>query len=59
MTDYLVISLPKIPYAHRIYMVLAKPNYKRKVTFVFQRLQAPNSQCLHVGSASTINIHHT
>jgi hypothetical protein len=25
MTVYLVISLPKIPYTHRIYMVLAKP----------------------------------
>jgi len=27
MTVYLVISLPKIPYIHRIYMVLAKPTY--------------------------------
>jgi hypothetical protein len=25
MTIYLVISLPKIPYIHRIYMVLANP----------------------------------
>jgi len=25
MTVYLVISLPKIPYKHRIYMVLANP----------------------------------
>jgi len=25
MTVYMVISLPKIPYAHRIYMVLANP----------------------------------
>ena len=25
MTVYLVISLPKIPYTHRIYMVLANP----------------------------------
>ena len=25
MTVYLVISLPKIPYIHRIYMVLANP----------------------------------
>jgi hypothetical protein len=25
MTVYLVISLPKIPYSHRIYMVLANP----------------------------------
>jgi len=27
MTVYLVISLPKLPYVHRIYMVLANPNY--------------------------------
>jgi len=27
MTVYLVISLPKIPYIHRIYMVLANPMY--------------------------------
>ena len=27
MTVYLVISLPKIPYIHRIYMVLANPLY--------------------------------
>jgi hypothetical protein len=27
MTVYLVISLPKIPYIHRIYMVLANPKY--------------------------------
>jgi len=26
MTVYLVISLPKLPYIHRIYMVLANPN---------------------------------
>jgi len=25
MTEYLVISLPKIPYIHRMYMVLANP----------------------------------
>jgi len=27
MTVYLVISLPKIPYIHRVYMVLANPTY--------------------------------
>ena len=27
MTVYLVISLPKIPFIHRIYMVLANPTY--------------------------------
>ena len=28
MTVYLMISLPKIPYIHRIYMVLANPMYE-------------------------------
>jgi len=28
MTVYLVISLPKIPYVNRIYMVLANPTHK-------------------------------
>jgi len=27
MTVYLVVSLPKVPYTHRIYMVLANPSY--------------------------------
>jgi len=27
MTVYVVMSLPKIPYTHRIYMVLANPTY--------------------------------
>jgi hypothetical protein len=27
VTVYLVIFLPKIPYTHRIYMVLANPRY--------------------------------
>jgi len=27
MTVYMVISLPKIPYIHHIYMVLANPKY--------------------------------
>jgi len=30
MTVYLVISLPKLPYIHRIYMILANPNYFRQ-----------------------------
>ena len=29
MTVYLMISLPKVPYIHRIYMVLANPTYVR------------------------------
>ena len=32
MTVYLVISLPHVPYMHRIYMVLANPSYVLKKT---------------------------
>jgi hypothetical protein len=35
MTEYLVISLPKIPYKHRIYMVLANP---KKAAFAYNHL---------------------
>jgi len=35
MTVYLVISLPKIPYIHRIYMVLANPTYMYICTYVW------------------------
>jgi hypothetical protein len=34
MTVYLVISLPKIPWIHRIYMVLANPKHDRNHTFL-------------------------
>ena len=34
MTLYLVISLPKIPWIHRIYMVLANPKHDRNHTFL-------------------------
>jgi len=30
MAVYLVISLPNVPYMHRIYMVLANPIYKQQ-----------------------------
>ena len=41
MTVYLVTSLPKIPYIHRIYMVLANPNNVRKQS---QTLKSPKPQ---------------
>jgi hypothetical protein len=31
MTVYLVIFLPKVPYIHRMYMVLANPTHLAKV----------------------------
>jgi len=37
MTVYLVISLPRIPYVHRIYMVLANPTHLRCMYGVFGR----------------------
>jgi hypothetical protein len=33
MTVYMVISLPKIPNTHRIYMVLANPMYMSHANF--------------------------
>jgi hypothetical protein len=42
MTVYFVISLPKIPYIHRIYMVLANPTHVCVLTTnlsVFLRLE--------------------
>jgi hypothetical protein len=45
MTVYLVISLPKKPYIHRIYMVLANPTYmvyKRHVRMVFMAGEVTN-----------------
>ena len=37
MTVYLVISLPKLPYIHRIYMVLANPTYNKLIYRMFDR----------------------
>ena len=38
MTVYLVISLPKIPYIHRIYMVLANPSNALLIHFCLASL---------------------
>jgi len=37
MTVYLVVSLPKIPYIHRIYRVLANPKYDYNHDMVVER----------------------
>jgi len=34
MTIYLIESLPKIPYMHRMYMVLANPSHARCIRCV-------------------------
>jgi hypothetical protein len=39
MTVYLVIPLPKIPYMHRIYMVLANPTYTLSKRGTFRRVR--------------------
>jgi len=45
MTVYLMISLPKIPYIHRIYMVLANPRYLLGYTFLcFVEEAAPTAE---------------
>ena len=41
MTVYLMIYLPKIPYIHRIYRVLANPIY----TYERMALAKPTSHC--------------
>jgi hypothetical protein len=40
MTVYLVISLPKIPYIHRTYMVLANPNDTQRVLQIYTQDEA-------------------
>jgi len=40
-TVYLVISKPKIPYGHRIYMVLANPSNVRFRCRCFERISCP------------------
>ena len=46
MTVYLVISLPKIPYIHRIYMVLANPTH----------IEADLHTCTNVVLADSITV---
>jgi hypothetical protein len=41
MTEYLVISLPKTPYIHLIYVVLANPNDPRHVIFEPESCRIP------------------
>jgi len=41
MTVHSVISLPKIPYTHRIYMVLANPNHYGSGRMLFCVLHHP------------------
>jgi len=42
MTIYSVISLPKIPYMHRIYIVLANPTHS---TFKVSEVDGGHEQC--------------
>jgi hypothetical protein len=46
MTVYLVISLPKMPYIHRIYMVLANPSHTEAVMsrYTTQEFKESNEQ---------------
>jgi len=39
MTVYLVISLPKVPYIHLTYMVLANPTYKASISLRPDKVQ--------------------
>jgi hypothetical protein len=53
MTVYSMISLPKIPYIHRIYMVLASPRHSRVVLLV-----TPIVDSVFIGLARTVYIRH-
>ena len=45
MTVHLVISLPKMPYIHRVYMVLANPNYMTYNKLYTQNVAILNIPC--------------
>ena len=49
MTVYMVISLPKIPYTHRMYMVLANPRYAASSIwmrlFLYSQTNTPMQPC--------------
>jgi len=45
MTVYLMISLPKVPYIHRIYMVLANPNYVGHINGRKSKAHKPRVTC--------------
>jgi len=58
MTVYLVISLPKIPYVNRIYMVLANPSHNHIYTVYIQYAEflagkSPNIQSYTVHTYSS------
>jgi len=53
MTVYLVISLPKIPYIHRIYMVLANPTYIPTATLPFLPLASSQLKARHFSQMMT------
>jgi len=65
MTVYLVISLPKIPYMHRIYMVLANPtnasciNHTQAVNSVQHPSLAPHGLAMCRGNNSLMYWWHT
>jgi len=54
MTVYLVISLPKIPYIHRIYMVSANPMH-----YTFIHLGASDENELLLVHSTTCNYTHS
>jgi hypothetical protein len=57
MTVYLVISLPKVPYMHRLYMVLANPTHvltqKHRRLFPWQEMKTKE---LDSALASTLSL---
>jgi len=59
MTVYLVLSLPKIPYINRIYMVLANSTYllsSDRVSAIMQAYLALAKVCMHAHVLALINV---
>ena len=54
MTVYLVISLPKMPYTHRIYVVLANPTYNSSGVNLFGKRIVQAGSCLHSEQIDTL-----
>ena len=56
MTVYMVISLPNIPYTHRIYVVLANPTYNSSGVNLFGKRIVQAGSCLHSEQIDTLFI---
>ena len=57
MTVYMVVSLPKIPYIHRIFMVLANSEpYSSGAGFCATAVQVPQFRCRSSSGATAVQV---